>query len=143
MLYHLFEEGRIDNKGCLLEKGKLIIIVFYMDDHLIIGNHGEKIRQLKDQFFSKFEMTKFELLKFFLGVEFLFIPTCIFMCHIPPSQAFQMNFTCLNVILHLEPFQRLLNLTKMMEGRVFVRPSIITSLASSYISSTFNRILHM
>jgi hypothetical protein len=47
-LYHLFEEGGIDNIGCLLEKGKLIIIVLYMDDHLTIGNHGEKIRWLKD-----------------------------------------------------------------------------------------------
>jgi hypothetical protein len=34
-----------------------------MDVRLIIGNHGEKIKWLEDQFFSKFELTKLELLK--------------------------------------------------------------------------------
>jgi hypothetical protein len=65
----------------LFEKGKLIIMVFYMDDLLIMKDHVEKTRWLKkSQLLSMFEMIKFELLKFLLGMEFLLVLTSIFMC---------------------------------------------------------------
>jgi hypothetical protein len=56
-------------------------MVFYMDDLLIMKDHVEKTRWLKEsQLLSMFEMTKFELLKFFLGMDFLLILASIFMC---------------------------------------------------------------
>jgi len=65
----------------LFEKGKLIIMVFYVDDLLIMKDHVEKTRWLKkSQLLSMFEMIKFELLKFLLGMEFLLVLTSIFMC---------------------------------------------------------------
>ncbi len=70
LVYYLFEEG------------KLIIMVFYVDDLLIMKNHVEKTRWLKESqlLLSMFEMTKFEILKFFLGMEFLLVLASIFMC---------------------------------------------------------------
>jgi hypothetical protein len=70
LVYYLFEEG------------KLIIMVFYMDDLLIMKDHVEKTRWLKESqlLLSKFEITKFEPLKFFLGMDFLLVVPRIFMC---------------------------------------------------------------
>lgn len=45
------------------------VIIVYLDDIAITGNHEEEITQIKRVFAKKFKMKDLGLLKYFLGIE--------------------------------------------------------------------------
>jgi len=51
---------------------KIVILLLYVDDLLMIGSVATKIKWLIAQLKSMFEMTNFRLLKFYLVVKFNF-----------------------------------------------------------------------
>ena len=46
-----------------------MIVVLYVDNLVMIGNHEEKISQMKQMMSGEFEMTYFGLMHFYLGIE--------------------------------------------------------------------------
>jgi len=57
----------------------MIILVLYVDDMLITGNHFKKKKWLKQHLESQFEMLHLKQLGRYLGVIFSFLVTCISM----------------------------------------------------------------
>jgi hypothetical protein len=55
-------------------------MVLYVDDLLITKDHIKKIHWLKNELFFQFEMIELGLLKLFVGVNFLYLSTCILKC---------------------------------------------------------------
>ena len=53
------------------EKERIICLIIYVDDMVIIGNNKEEIRELKKRLFMEFEMKDLGNLKYFLGIEVL------------------------------------------------------------------------
>ena len=51
------------------EGGKCMIVVLYVDDLVITGNHEEKISQMKHMLGRDFEMIDLGLMHFCLGIE--------------------------------------------------------------------------
>ncbi|KAL3686034.1 hypothetical protein R1sor_004056 [Riccia sorocarpa] len=62
------------------DQGHIVLIVLYVDDLLITGNHTEKINWLKGQLKLQFEMTDLGLMQHYLRVQFTRLPSGIFMC---------------------------------------------------------------
>ena len=46
-----------------------MILILYMDDLIMIGNHDEKIAQTKGMLGKEFEMTNLGLMHFYFGIE--------------------------------------------------------------------------
>lgn len=51
--------------------GKMICLIIYVDDLIIIGDDVEEIRNLKENLFKGFEMNGLGALKYFLEIEVL------------------------------------------------------------------------
>ncbi|KAL0549968.1 hypothetical protein IC582_014463 [Cucumis melo] len=51
------------------QDSKVVIILVYVDDLIIIGDHIEEVRQIKQNLLVRFEMKKLGELKHFLGLE--------------------------------------------------------------------------
>ena len=55
-----------------------MIVVLYVDDLVMTGDHEEKISQMKQMLGREFEMTDLELMHFCLGIEIWQEPNQIF-----------------------------------------------------------------
>lgn len=51
-----------------------MIVLIYVDDLLITGNHANRIDALENKLENRFEMSKLGLLTFYIGVEFVRLP---------------------------------------------------------------------
>ena len=51
------------------QDGKYVVIVLYVDDLIITGDHEKMLQQLRESLSSEFEMTDLGLMHFFLGIE--------------------------------------------------------------------------
>ena len=47
------------------------MLLLYVDDVYLVGNHSDQIEWLRQELLSRFEMTDLGLLSYFLGVEFI------------------------------------------------------------------------
>jgi hypothetical protein len=67
-----FGFGRIKDDHCIYSKeegGCFIYVALYVDDMLLIGNNMDKIKELKKQLSSKFDMKDLGAMNFILGVD--------------------------------------------------------------------------
>ena len=53
----------------IMLQGKCMIMVLYVDDLVMTGNHEDKISQTKHMLGREFEMTDLGLMHFYLGIE--------------------------------------------------------------------------
>ena len=65
----------------LIENDLILILIIYVDDLLLTGNHSSKILLLEQQLKSQFQMSSLGLLAVYLGVRFFYEPTRILMSH--------------------------------------------------------------
>nr|PNR27150.1 hypothetical protein PHYPA_030631 [Physcomitrium patens] len=56
--------------GMVQKHGLIMIVLIYVDDLLITGNHANRIDALENKLENRFEMSKLGLLTFYIGVEF-------------------------------------------------------------------------
>ncbi|KAL8118242.1 hypothetical protein AgCh_015962, partial [Apium graveolens] len=49
--------------------GRIVVLIVYVDDIILTGNHGEEIKRLKMLLSQKFEIKDLGFLKYFLGME--------------------------------------------------------------------------
>lgn len=67
------KRNEVDYNLYYMKEGiKIVILLLYVDDLLMIGSVATKIKWLIAQLKSMFEMTNFRLLKFYLVVKFNF-----------------------------------------------------------------------
>jgi hypothetical protein len=52
-------------------KGKHVILLFYINDLLLIKNTIQKLERIKETFTNTFEMTLFRNVSLYLGVEII------------------------------------------------------------------------
>ena len=70
MKKHGFKQSNSDHTLFLKHRdGKIIALIIYVDDMIIIGNDKEEIACLKKYLVSEFEMKNLRGLKYFLGIE--------------------------------------------------------------------------
>ncbi|KAM0001536.1 putative RNA-directed DNA polymerase [Helianthus debilis subsp. tardiflorus] len=76
-----FKQSNSDHTLFLKQRGKLITcLIIYVDDMIVTGNDEEKMKRLKANLFSEFEMKDLGRLKYFLGIEVLRSNRGIFIC---------------------------------------------------------------
>jgi hypothetical protein len=51
-----------------LEDGQAVVLLLYVDDLLVIGNHRKKINWIKEQLMQHFEMTNLGEMNYYLKV---------------------------------------------------------------------------
>lgn len=51
------------------QKGKIIVLIVYVDDMVVTGDAPEKRKALQNYLFKNFEMKDLGDLKYFLGIE--------------------------------------------------------------------------
>jgi hypothetical protein len=51
------------------DRGKLTVLIVYVDDMVVIGNNEEGIRRLRDYLAKEFEMKDLGALRYLLGIE--------------------------------------------------------------------------
>jgi len=67
---HGFQQSNLDHTLFLKHRlGKVIALIVYVDDMIVIGDDAEEISKLQEQLTTKFEMKNLRGLKYFLGVE--------------------------------------------------------------------------
>jgi hypothetical protein len=62
------------------QKGKVTVLIVYVDDMVITGDDVVEIDRLQQQLTSKFEMKDLRVLKYFLGIEVARGSNVIFLC---------------------------------------------------------------
>ncbi len=60
------------NLYAMIEEGRYVIIIFYVDDLMLTKDHLIKLTYIEKQFERKFEMFHLGVMKVYIGVE-LFI----------------------------------------------------------------------
>eukprot|EP00253_Pinus_taeda_P005792 PITA_05792 len=74
-----FQRSESDDTLYVRQQGKyLVILVMYVDDLIITGNHDDHIAQVKKELQAGFKMTDLGLLHYYLGVEVFQCPHHIF-----------------------------------------------------------------
>jgi len=74
-----FQRSESDDTLYVRQQGKhLIILIMYVDDLSITGNHDDHIEQVKKELHAGFKMTDLGLLHYYLGVEVFQHPHHIF-----------------------------------------------------------------
>lgn len=61
------------------KNGNILILLLYVDDLLLTENLDEKIQLLKEQLLATFEMMDLGKVFFYLGIEFVYLLSCIFL----------------------------------------------------------------
>jgi hypothetical protein len=61
------------------EDQKVVILIIYVDDLFVIGNHTKRIEWFTEQLINRFKMSKLGGMEFYFQVEFLYFPLGIFM----------------------------------------------------------------
>jgi hypothetical protein len=61
------------------EDEKVIILIIYVDDLFVIGNHTKRIEWFAGQLINRFKMSQLGGMEFYFQVEFLYFPLGIFM----------------------------------------------------------------
>lgn len=61
-----------------LQRGKLIVLLVYVDDIIVTGNDLVERQLLKEKLFAEFEMKDIEKFKYFLGIEVAYSKLGIF-----------------------------------------------------------------
>ncbi len=64
------------NLCTLMEGGKYAIIILYVDNLLLIGDHLANLIYIKEQLEKKFEMSKLGFMKFYIytWITFIYLP---------------------------------------------------------------------
>eukprot|EP00253_Pinus_taeda_P030805 PITA_30805 len=74
-----FQRSESDDTLYVRQQGKyLVILVMYVNDFIITGNHDDHIAQVKKELHAGFKMTDLGLLHYYLGVEVFQRPHHIF-----------------------------------------------------------------
>lgn len=68
------------NLYTFIEGGLYIIIILYVDDLLLIGNHANKLAFVEAQPKQKFEMSKLRIMHAYIGMQILYLSLGIVMC---------------------------------------------------------------
>ncbi|KAM0034727.1 putative RNA-directed DNA polymerase [Helianthus debilis subsp. tardiflorus] len=69
-----FQQSNSDHTLFLKRRGKLVTcLIIYVDDMIITGNDKEEMEKLKTNLFTEFEMKDLGRLKYFLGIEKLYM----------------------------------------------------------------------
>ena len=54
-----------------IREGKITCLIIYVDDMIFTGDDEDKMSQLRNKLFAKFQMKDLGLLKYFMGIEVL------------------------------------------------------------------------
>jgi hypothetical protein len=60
------------------EDEKMVILIIYVDDLFVIGNHTKRIEWFVGQLINRFKMFQLGGMEFYFQVEFLYFPSGIF-----------------------------------------------------------------
>lgn len=94
----------------LIENGRLLLLVLYVNDLLITGNHTLKIEWLKTQLQSEFEMTDLREMSSYLMNEFHYLKQGIFMSQLNYTEQLLEEFqmlTCNSCCILMDDKQKL------------------------------------
>jgi hypothetical protein len=61
------------------EDGKMVILIIYVDDLFLIGNHKKRIEWITKQFINRFKMPQLGGMELYLQIKFFYFPLGIFM----------------------------------------------------------------
>ncbi|WVZ19078.1 hypothetical protein V8G54_006400 [Vigna mungo] len=76
-----FQRSQSNHSLFIFQKeGVQLVVLVYVDDLIIAGNHGEEIATFKSYLHQCFHMKLLGKLKYFLGVEVALSPTGLFLC---------------------------------------------------------------
>ncbi|KAL6330550.1 hypothetical protein AAG906_040481 [Vitis piasezkii] len=79
-LGHLPPGCMVSKKQCQKQHGKIMTLIVYVDDMVVIGNDPEEIKALQNYLSREFEMKDLDPLKYFLGIEVSRSSERIFLC---------------------------------------------------------------
>ena len=96
----------------------MLIIVLYVDDLIIIRNHGIHIQQVKKELHKGFEMTDLVPFRYYLGVEFSHHTNHIFLRKTEYAQEFLKKFGMEDCKSSLTPMEKNLKLSKFEGGEL-------------------------
>lgn len=117
-LKHLsLKRNEVDYNLYYMKKGiKIVILLLYVDDLLLIGSDATKIKWLIAQLKSMFEMTNFILLKFYLVVKINFYMStrAYLWLNIISLLTFSINLGWLIVNLLASLYQKVLHLSQVI-----------------------------
>ncbi len=66
------------NLYIVIENGRCVIIILYVDDLMFTGYHASKLMFLEEQLEKRFEMSKLGIMKVYIGMAFNYFPFGIF-----------------------------------------------------------------
>ena len=121
------------------QQGKyLVILVMYVDDLIITGNHDDHIAKVKKELQAGFKMTDLGLLHYYLGVEVFQRPHHIFISHSKYAAEVLQRFCMQDCKPVLTPMEQNLKLSKF-EGGEKVDSTTYRQLIGSLIYLTNTR----
>eukprot|EP00253_Pinus_taeda_P036422 PITA_36422 len=112
-----FQRSESDDTLYVRQQGKyLVILVMYVDDLIITGNHDDHIAQVKKELQAGFKMTDLGLLHYYLGVEVFQCPRHIFISHSKYAAEVLQRFGMQDCKPVLTPMEKNLKLSKFEGG---------------------------
>ncbi len=67
------------NMSYKIKNGNILILLLYVNDLLLTENLDEKVQLLKEQLLATFEMMDLGKVLFYIGIEFVYLLSCIFL----------------------------------------------------------------
>ena len=112
-----FQRSESDDTLYVQQQGKyLVILVMYVDDLIITGNHDDDIAQVKKELHAGFTMTDLGLLHYYLGVEVFQRPHHIFISQSKYAAEVLQRFGMQDCKPVLTPMEQNLKLSKFEGG---------------------------
>jgi len=112
-----FQRSESDDTLYVRQQGKyLVILVMYVDDLIITGNHDDHIAQVKKELHAGFKMTDLGLLHYYLGVEVFQRPHHIFISQSKYAAEVLQRFGMQDCKPVLTPMEQNLKLSKFEGG---------------------------
>lgn len=121
-----------------MQQKNLVIIVLYVDDLIITGNHEVHLHQVKQELHKGFKMTDLGPLRYYLGVEVTQHPHQIFLSQTKYATGLLKKFGMENCKPSLTPMEQTLKLSKF-EGGELVSSTHYRQLIGSLIYLTNTR----